>query len=153
MNILKPLCIAALFLLPFNLSAQSLNQYNEIVQRNHDIETLAEVIYFEARAEPKVGQIAVAYVVLNRTKNEEFPETVYQVVNQSGQFSYKFDKHKDVITDKESYREAVQTAALVIDQLVPDPTNGAMYYKNDKVSKQRWKKRLICKIGNHSFYA
>lgn len=155
MKILKTLCAIALFSLPLVTEAQQLkvSQCDSCSKRNQDIEALAEVIYFEARAEPKVGQIAVAYVVLNRTKNEEFPQTVHQVVNQSGQFSYKSDKIKDVITDKIAYQEAVKNAALVIDQVVPDPTNGAMYFKNDKTSKQRWNKRLIRKIGNHSFYA
>jgi len=150
MKLLKTMCAIALFTLP--ISSQALAG-NQALQRNNDIALLAEVIYFEARAEPKVGQIAVAYVVLNRTKSEEFPQTVQQVVNQAGQFSYKFDRHEDKITDKVAYQEAVISAALVIDQLVPDPTYGAIYYKNDKVSKQKWNKKLIRKIGNHSFYA
>lgn len=121
-------------------------------RRNNDILTLADVVYFEARGEPRIGQIAVAYVVINRIESEKFPLTVQHVVNQPNQFSYKSDKIKDVITDKDAYNEAIQIAALVIDKKVPDPTCGAIYYKNDKVSKQVWKKRLMYKVGSHSFY-
>lgn len=153
MKILKTLCIAAMLAFPLTSNSQQLASCNTCEQRNNDIMTLAEVIYFEARAEPLNGQIAVAYVVMNRTKDEKFPSTVKQVVNQPGQFSYKFDGVKDVITDDVAYKNAIIAAALVVDQRVPDPTYGAMYYKNDTRSKQRWKRRLICKIGNHSFYA
>ena len=37
---------------------------------------LAIAIYFEARGEPDVGQIAVGNVIVNRTKDPRFPNDV-----------------------------------------------------------------------------
>jgi len=149
MKNLKLLSAAILLALSLTVNATTTHDYE---RRNNDILTLADVVYFEARGEPRIGQIAVAYVVINRIESEKFAHTVQHVVNQPNQFSYKSDKIKDVITDKDAYNEAIQIASLVIDKKVPDPTRGAIYYKNDKVSKQVWKKRLIYKVGSHSFY-
>ena len=43
---------------------------------------LAMAIYFEARGEPTVGQIAVAHVIMNRVESDDFPNTVCGVVTQ-----------------------------------------------------------------------
>ena len=40
---------------------------------------LAQNIYFEARDQPTVGQMAVAYVVLNRVHHPAWPDTVCEV--------------------------------------------------------------------------
>jgi hypothetical protein len=55
---------------------------------------LAEAVYFEARGEPYVGQIAVAQVVLNRARSGRWPRSLCGVVSQGVergekcQFSY-----------------------------------------------------------------
>ena len=41
---------------------------------------LALAIYFEARSEPVVGQLAVAQVVLNRVVDERHPDNICDVV-------------------------------------------------------------------------
>src|SRR5262245_23764893 len=46
---------------------------------------LAEAIYFEARGEPAVGQMAVGLVIINRTKSAHYPHTICGVVNQNAQ--------------------------------------------------------------------
>ena len=46
------------------------------------IACLATAIYFEARGEPMVGQVAVAQVIVNRVYDERFPDTVCDVVKQ-----------------------------------------------------------------------
>ena len=43
---------------------------------------LAKNIYFEARGESLAGKLAVAKVTLNRTKHEDFPDSVCKVVYQ-----------------------------------------------------------------------
>jgi len=43
---------------------------------------LAMNIYYEARHEPVEGQIAVAHVVLNRTEDPRFPDSVCGVIKQ-----------------------------------------------------------------------
>ena len=46
------------------------------------IACLATAIYFEARGEPMVGQVAVAQVIVNRVYDERFPDTVCDGINQ-----------------------------------------------------------------------
>jgi spore germination cell wall hydrolase CwlJ-like protein len=50
-----------------------------------ELDCLARNIYFEARGEPLVGQIAVAAVTINRVRSERFPNTICSVVWQHWQ--------------------------------------------------------------------
>ena len=52
-----------------------------------ELNCLARVILYEAGAESRAGQLAVAQVVLNRTRSGRFPRTICGVINQRGQFS------------------------------------------------------------------
>ncbi len=45
-----------------------------------DLYLLARVVYGEARGEPNKGQVAVAAIVLNRVKNNSFPNSLSGVV-------------------------------------------------------------------------
>lgn len=115
---------------------------------------LSKAIYHESRGEPIDGQIAVAHVILNRTKSERYPNSVCKVIYQKKQFS---DIH-DVRPDYESkeWAKAVEVAVYSTVGIVDDPTKGSMYYYNPKKvdkKKQSWIKRLIVvmKINNHTF--
>ena len=48
-------------------------------------------VYFEARDQPLVGQIAVAETVLNRVHSTLFPDTVCEVVYQGEYYSWNPD--------------------------------------------------------------
>ena len=128
-------------------------------QNINNVQVLAQAIYFEARSEPKAGQIAVGYVIMNRLRSDEFPKTVYDVVTEDGnpgkkncQFSYTCDNKTDVITDYPAWEDAKENAALVYYGKVSDPTYGSKFYKNSAISKQKWKKDTVVAIGNHTFY-
>ncbi len=45
-----------------------------------DIQALTANIYYEARGEPLLGQLLVAQVTINRTKREEWPSSIEEVV-------------------------------------------------------------------------
>src|SRR5262249_4074409 len=74
---------------------------------------LAEAIYFEARGEPAVGQMAVGRVIMNRTKSAHYPHTICGVVNQNAdllnrcQFSYRCDGKIDMISEWEPWQESL----------------------------------------------
>lgn len=51
-----------------------------------DRELLAALIYCEAVGEPYEGQVAVGAVVMNRVKSSSFPDSIREVIYQSGQF-------------------------------------------------------------------
>ena len=55
------------------------------------ITCLAQNIYFEARDQPTVGQMAVAYVVLNRVHHPAWPDTVCDVIREGPTYSWKQD--------------------------------------------------------------
>lgn len=50
-------------------------------------ETLARLVYLEARGQSYLGQKAVVEVVLNRVLSDEFPNTIDDVIYQKNQFS------------------------------------------------------------------
>ena len=54
----------------------------ELIAVGTSIICLAQNIYFEARDQPTVGQLAVASVVLNRVHDDRWPNTVCEVVRE-----------------------------------------------------------------------
>jgi spore germination cell wall hydrolase CwlJ-like protein len=122
---------------------------------------LARAIYFEARSESELGQLAVAKVILNRVKAPDYPKTICGVVYQgsdrrnSCQFSFACDGMPDEIRSKAAWDRSKKIAekALAGDQTVRI-MGAATNYHADYV-KPKWSrnmKRLI-KIGRHIFYS
>jgi hypothetical protein len=120
---------------------------------------LAEALYFEARGEPIEGQFAVAEVILNRVKSEEFPNSICSVVNQGTgrkhacQFSYTCDGKLERVSNKVSYDQMVRIAGVMIDGVTQPLTAGATYYHATSV-RPSWARRFenTITIGVHKFY-
>ena len=53
-----------------------------VSQNMDELKCMAENIYFEGRAEPMVGKIAIGHVVMNRIEDDRFPDTICGVVKQ-----------------------------------------------------------------------
>jgi hypothetical protein len=122
---------------------------------------LARAIYFEARSESEIGQLAVAKVVLNRVKDPAYPKTICGVVYQgsnrpnSCQFSFACDGLSDQPKSRASWDHSKRIAARALagDQSI-NILGAATYYHADYVTP-KWSssfKRLI-KIGRHIFYS
>ncbi len=123
-------------------------------------ECLSRAVYFEARSESELGQLAVAKVILNRVKSSRYPNNVCDVVYQgsqrrnSCQFSFACDGQADKPKYGKPWRQAKRVAKRAMsgdDRLNVIAT--AMYYHADYV-KPKWAgamSRLI-KIGSHIFY-
>jgi N-acetylmuramoyl-L-alanine amidase len=119
-------------------------------------------IYHEARGEPDTGQLAVAYVTLNRARRKKMD--VCDVVVEPYQFSWTTGgvmmrtsgwtlmPHM-VPTDRKALDKAVQIAKLAMSQKLEDPTQGALFYHATYVSPY-WKSSMteIAAIGQHVFY-
>jgi spore germination cell wall hydrolase CwlJ-like protein len=120
---------------------------------------LAEAIYFEARGEPIDGQIAVAEVVLNRTSDRHFPNSVCGVTKQGAgsgrgcQFSYACDGNSDVMKSAVPRTRAEKLATLVLSGHAPDVTEGATYFHTRSI-RPSWSSRMTrtASIGHHHFY-
>jgi spore germination cell wall hydrolase CwlJ-like protein len=123
---------------------------------------LARAVYFEARSESELGQMAVAKVILNRTKTEGFPKSicgvVYQGSNQrnSCQFSFACDGLPDDVRQPSAWAQSRRIAqkAIAGESQMGKLMNGATNYHADYV-KPKWSKtmRRLVKIGRHIFYA
>ena len=53
---------------------------------NQDLDLMAAIIECEAGGESYEGKIGVGAVILNRIRSSEFPNTLSEVIYQSGQF-------------------------------------------------------------------
>ena len=143
----------------------------ELGNRAKQVECLAKNIYFEARNEPFAGQFAVALVTLNRVYDENFPNTVCDVVYQgihtkSGfpkrdrcQFSWYCDGASDEVRNQTAYNTTQKIANLAMISYGSmksqglDYTEGAIYYHTYEISP-RWSKvyPVVGRIGDHIFY-
>lgn len=135
---------------------------------------LAEAIYFEARAEPTAGMVAVANVILNRVSSADFPNTICDVVHQGPtfpswkdpkvmipvrnrcQFSYYCDGKSDEPQDERMYERSLRVALmmLTIDRnMLLDITDGALFYHATYVNPD-WNKNMTntLNIGGHKFF-
>lgn len=114
---------------------------------------LAKIIEAEAGIEPLEGKIAVGAVVLNRVAEEWFPDTIQDVIFQKLGGKYQFTpvgngRLYKVEPSEEAYEAADRALAG------EDPTDGALYFYNPKISKSTFfkKKELLASIGNHQFF-
>lgn len=114
-----------------------------------DVNLLARLISAEARGEPYEGQVAVGAVVLNRVDHASFPNTISDVIYQSGAFSCLYDGQFDEPVAESAYR-AAQDALNGW-----DPSGGAVYYFNPATATSAWiwSRPLIVEIGKHRFCA
>lgn len=114
---------------------------------------LALNIYHEARGERVEGQIAVAYVTMNRVAHKKWPSTICKVVYQPMQFSWTHLIKQQTPREYKAWRTAKVIARDVMIGNVVDPTKGAVYYHANYVNPS-WAKYVDLSkvIGNHLFY-
>ncbi|HAE92181.1 spore cortex-lytic enzyme [Tissierella praeacuta] len=117
------------------------------VNRKADEYLLARAIHGEARGEPYVGKVAVAAVILNRTKSPSFPNTVAGVIYQPLAFTAVADGQINLTPNKDSIKAARDALNGW------DPSYGCLYYWNPATatSKWIWSRKVILKIGKHWF--
>lgn len=115
--------------------------------RETELSLLARLVNGEARGEPYVGQVAVAAVVLNRVRSDEFPDTVSGVIFQRGAFDAVWDGQFD-LTPSESCIRAARDAMNGW-----DPTGGCLYYYNPSTATSEWirTRQVQLSIGRHAF--
>jgi spore germination cell wall hydrolase CwlJ-like protein len=143
-------------------------------EAQRQVSCLASNIYFEARSEPVDGQIAVAFVTLNRVASKDFPDNICDVVKQKSrverigdrrivcQFSWycetkpKGQYYNMLLTNDttKKYNDVLEVAIHVYanQEKLIDPTNGSLFYHADYV-RPNWRnldRHVI--IGRHIFY-
>jgi spore germination cell wall hydrolase CwlJ-like protein len=127
--------------------------------RSKEIRCLAEAIYYEARSESIVGQLAVAEVVVNRVKSKHYPDSFCGVVYEGSyrstgcQFTFTCDGSMRHRPYGASWRQANVIAGSVIRGFARPVTHRATHYHTDEVDPY-WSGSLIetTRIGAHIFY-
>lgn len=128
------------------------------LQEERQIKCLADTIYYESRGESYRGQIAVGFVAINRTKSEDFPDNICEVVRQKVYNKYQFSwvKNKKSLAkiDEEQYIESRKVAEELYSNhnKIKDPTNGALYFHANYVKVKGRSKIKKAVIGKHIFY-
>ena len=74
-------------------------------------ELLASIIFCEAGNQSFTGQVAVGAVVLNRMEDAAYPDTMEEVIYQSGQFCPAGSGWLDRVRNTEGYTDSAMEAA------------------------------------------
>ena len=111
-------------------------------------------VYHEARGEPEAGQMAVAYVTLNRATYNK--QSICDTVKAEGQFSWTADHEmKEPKKNKEwdKAKDVAKQALAAHDTLAIPLMNALNYFHNTSV-KPTWRlqRKFVTRIGNHLFY-
>lgn len=117
------------------------------------VDCLIKNAYFEARGEPKRGQVAVIYTTLNRASSGKFPNDLCRVVYQPNQFSWTSNRNK-AIKEKDVYEDVKDTVHEVLKGQHKDITQGALYFHTNSIKKPKDFGNVKCtaRIGGHVFY-
>jgi spore germination cell wall hydrolase CwlJ-like protein len=122
---------------------------------------LAQAVYFEARSESVLGQLAVATVILNRAKAENYPSSICGVVYQGAshlnacQFSFACDEQSNLPQNDRAWETALAVTAMALSDDKPvGSVAAATFYHADYVTPY-WSKSMnrLAKIGRHIFYS
>lgn len=124
-----------------------------------ELDCLSEAVYYEARSEDSIGQLAVAEVVMNRVANPHYPKTVCGVVfqgqyRQTGcQFTFTCDGSRAHRPTGVAWDRARAVALHVLLGLNKPITNKATHYHTDYVNPY-WAAGLVetAVVGTHIFY-
>jgi hypothetical protein len=119
-----------------------------------DLKCLAQAVYFEARGEPIEGQLAVAEVVINRTKSGIYPANYCDVITQPAQFS--FVRHGRIPAADESsaaWQRAQAIAEIAQQNLWQSKAADALYFHATYV-RPSWARQKVelAQIETHIFY-
>ena len=107
-----------------------------------DKELLASLIFCEAGNQPYEGQVAVGAVVMNRVKSGSYPDSIADVIYQSGQFTPAMTGWLDSVLASGGYTESAMQAAE--DALAgSNPVGDCLYFSTGGWGMQ---------IGDHFFH-
>lgn len=121
-------------------------------QLDAETQCLAGAVFFESKGETLAGQLAVARVVINRSKSGRFPASLCGVVYQPSQFSFiRGGRMPSVNTDSRDWREAVAIAQIALTGSWDSEVEGALYFHARRVSPG-WNHTRMAAVDNHIFY-
>lgn len=133
-------------------------------KESREMRCLALNIYFESRSEPTDGQLAVAFVTMNRVQSRRYPSSICRVVWQKRQFSWTHDGKSDHPYEQRAWKRAQMIAHFIFTKYMAlpekvrqtmDRTNGALHYYAPKLANPYWAKAkdVTFAVGGHVFLA
>ena len=105
----------------------------------------------EAEAEPFLGQLAVANVIINRVRSPLFPDSIEKVVFQKNQFTPVKNGRYEKVIPNETTKLAVRLALQGL-EIIPQDT---LFFSNVAIMSSSWvvdNREYLFDIGNHSFF-
>jgi spore germination cell wall hydrolase CwlJ-like protein len=139
---------------PVNASslAELVKAHGAATELNAETRCLAGAVYFESKGESLSGQLAVARVVLARSKSGRFPSSICGVVYQPSQFSFvRGGKMPRIDTGGSNWKNAVAISKIALDGSWKSPVEGALFFHARYVSPG-WRLKRMGAIDNHIFY-
>ena len=125
------------------------DEADKLLFSDENREMLLKIAMTEAEGESTEGKALVICVVLNRVKDEAFPNSIHEVIFQTNQFTPvsngQYDKCEP---DADCYK------ALELITNGWDESGGALYFENC-ANADNWHKRnldFLYRYGNHNFY-
>ncbi|MEE0969384.1 MAG: cell wall hydrolase [Clostridia bacterium] len=114
---------------------------------------LSRIISAESRGESLVGQIAVGNVVLNRTRDKNFPDTVYDVI-----FDNKFGVQFTPTTNGTIYEDPAESSIIAAKICLEgySISEEILYFLNKSIAESLWvtnNRNYVMTLGNHAFYS
>lgn len=153
----KAMIVSMFMAVNFGASQPAINIDN--IDNVQEVACLSQAVHGEAGNQSMEGKIAVAYVIINRTKSDRFPsDDVCGVVRQKGQFDFLHhlkwiqENKPDV---RKQMQDSIRASVIALNGEKVDPTHGSLYFINPKIAADRsWlgDYRLTARIGDHSFY-
>ncbi len=122
-----------------------------------DYENMLRIVEAEAGGEDRIGKLLVANVIINRVKDDSFPDTVTDVIFQQDNGVCQFSPIRDgrfySVSVSDETIEAVEAALCG-----EDCSKGALYFMARKAAdadKAAWFDRNLTKLfayGGHEFF-
>lgn len=140
-----------------SLAAEAAREENKIQLSQTDKEVLLRIVEAEATGEDITGKMLVANVILNRVNDDEFPDTVEEVVFQKSGTKYQFSPIRDGRYYKVSISDTTEEA---VERVLygEDYSRGALYFMSRRQANKsnvRWFDRSLTwllEYGTHEFY-
>lgn len=123
-----------------------------------EYENLLRIVEAEAGGEDIIGKMLVANVVLNRVENENFPDTVNEVIFQESQGVAQFSP----ISDGRFYKVQISEETVeAVNQVLQgeDNSQGALYFAARKSADRKymeWFDKNLNRLfahGGHEFFS
>lgn len=120
---------------------------------NDAVYWLSRIIEAEAGGEPFKGKVAVAEVILNRVKSDEFPDTIWAVIFDD-EFGIQFEPVANGTIYNTPSDESIKAAKTALSG--SNYVGNCLYFLNPTIAESNWitkNRDYYTTIANHEFYA